>query len=1007
MKINSAIILSLSILFFKTSHAQDGTLFSSFGTGGSAITNFGSSHDYATSMQIQADGKVVLAGYGSMGGAPAFFISRFNTNGLIDNSFDFDGKVIVRPANNQSYAYSIQKQPDGKLIVGGYVSSGPSGFAENAICRLNTDGALDATFATIGRRLIDPSSAGHDYGRSVALQSDGKMLITGYSYTIAGWRLSLTRLNADGTLDNTFGTSGVSSLPWGNGISEDQPLALKILSSGKIMFATFKTNGAFKEFYLLRANADGTIDNTFDSDGIAQFSIGTGDDLAVNFTETTGGKIYVVGRSNNGTNNDFSIIRLNINGSLDNTFDTDGIKIIDINGGADMVYDVTEQLDGKILMTGGTTLSGNTNIAVVRLNTDGTFDNTFDTDGVATFDYQGGEDIGSAIQQLADGKIIVGGWCYTVGLFTNNNFAVLKLNSDGSIDNTYGISGYSNANIGTNDDRALAAGVQSTGKIISATYASQGNSYDMFLSRYNADGTFDNVFGIGGTFKYSIGSFINGVDKPAALKILSGDKILIAAQIQNTASTDVGLLMFNSDGTPDNSWATAGQSIIDFGTNSSDDITSMAIQADGKIVIGGHSTSTGNFNFIAVRFNADGSVDNGFGTSGKVSIDIGTASNDQCFSIAIQPDGKVLLAGTTNALGNNDFATVRLNSDGSMDNGFDADGKVITGVSANHDNPRAILLQTDGKIIVAGNGGNTNDFEIVRYNNDGSLDLSFNSTGKRIHDLGAFEQIFTAVLQNDGKFMLGGFANNGNSMVLARYNIDGSNDITFGTNGVLMHAGGASSDQINYLQLLPDNNLMAIGTSNNGLNNDVVLAKFNNSFTVLPLIWGDVTLQKQLNNVIVHWETLQEDNTDHFEVQRQLKDGSWLKLTTINARGNTSTTKQYSFLDRQPGEGNNYYRIKQIDKDGRFTYSIIRSIRFEINDKAIRLISSNLITDFVKINVKAPSGNHLNLSLLSATGQLLWTKKYNEGNYNIDLKQFPSGVYILKSEDQQIRLIKN
>ena len=166
------------------------------------------------------------------------------------------------------------------------------------------------------------------------------------------------------------------------------------------------------------------------------------------------------------------------------------------------------------------------------------------------------------------------------------------------------------------------------------------------------------------------------------------------------------------------------------GTNSSATGQGVAVQSDGKIVVAGSSQNSGfNDDFAVVRYNADGSLDTSFNGTGKVTTPIGT-SDDFGYSVAMQSDGKIVVAGYV-ALNGQDFGVVRYNTNGSLDTTFGGTGKVTTDFGG-FDIGQSVAVQSDGKIVVAGSSGSTSgsNFALARYTANGILDTTFNSTGK-------------------------------------------------------------------------------------------------------------------------------------------------------------------------------------------------------------------------------------------------------------------------------------
>ncbi len=226
-------------------------------------------------------------------------------------------------------------------------------------------------------------------------------------------------------------------------------------------------------------------------------------------------------------------------------------------------------------------------------------------------------------------------------------------------------------------------------------------------------------------------------------------------------------------------------------------LTSLAIQPNGKIVVAGqaYNPNTGNTDFALARYNSNGSLDNSFDGDGKLTTDF-FGSDDYASSLAIQPNGKIVVAGQTynpNTF-NSDFALARYNSNGTLDNSFDGDGKLTGFYLAGNTKFTAIALQTDGKIVVAGQAYNPNtgnyDFALARYNSNGSLDNSFDGDGKLTTDFNGYDDYATSLaIQTNGKIVVAGQAHNNNTgysdFALARYNSNGTLDNSFDGDGKL------------------------------------------------------------------------------------------------------------------------------------------------------------------------------------------------------------------------------
>jgi uncharacterized delta-60 repeat protein len=268
---------------------------------------------------------------------------------------------------------------------------------------------------------------------------------------------------------------------------------------------------------------------------------------------------------------------------------------------------------------------------------------------------------------------------------------------------------------------------------------------------------------------------------------------------------------------------------------SSDDYgRSLAIQPDGKILLGGSCNNVGNNDFCIARFNSDGTLDINFGSSGKVIQPIGSAE-DYGYSLAIQSDGKILLGGYCKNGSNYDFCIARFNSNGSPDTSFGSGGKVIEPIGSDNDIGNSLAIQPDGKILLGGRciNGDYFDFCIARFNSNGTLDTSFGSSGKVIQPIGSYNDFgYSLAIQPDGKILLGGSCPNGinDDFCIARFNSDGTLDTTFGSpNGYIIQpigSLGSSHDRGYSLAIQPDGKILLGGICYNRSDYDFCIARF-------------------------------------------------------------------------------------------------------------------------------------------------------------------------------------
>lgn len=387
-------------------YSQSGTLDLSFGMGGKVTTAFGSTYARGNSIAIQNDGKIVVAGASNNGVNDDFALARYNSDGTLDNTFGSVGKVLTDFGSGSDRAYSVSIQIDGKIVVAGntYTNNYVYDFA---VVRYNSNGSLDSTFGSSGKVLTDFGNT-NDFGYSVLVQNDGKIVVAGSSYNHIQWSFALVRYNINGSLDNSFGIGGKVTSDFGH---FDEVGSALIQSDGKIVVAGWRyDNGSWRNFALVRFNINGSLDGTFGSGGTVVTDFGGDSDTGNSVSMQSDGKIVVAGWSiNSGLG--FALARYENNGILDNTFGSGG-KVITAIGGSSQGNSVVIQSDGKIVVAGDNNNGVNRDFVLVRYNIDGSLDNSFGSSGVAITDF-GGDDWGNSVTIQNDGKIIVAGYTDT------------------------------------------------------------------------------------------------------------------------------------------------------------------------------------------------------------------------------------------------------------------------------------------------------------------------------------------------------------------------------------------------------------------------------------------------------------------------------------------------------------------------------------------------------------------------------------------------------------------
>ena len=296
----------------------------------------------------------------------------------------------------------------------------------------------------------------------------------------AAFLISLLANAQSGFLDLSFDSDGIVTTAIGSNIEQGNSVAIQ--SDGKILVGGYTWNGSNYDFALVRYNSDGTLDNTFDSDGIVTTPIGSVDDYAQSVVIQTDGKILVTGNSFIGSDNDFALVRYNTNGSLDITFSGDGIVTTPFGSADDYIQSVAIQTDGKIVVAGYSLNGTDYDFALARYNSDGTLDNTFDSDGKVTTDIGSNIEQGNSVAIQSDGKIVVAGYS---DVFPNGDFALVRYNSNGSLDNTFDSDGILTTDIGGANDAGYSVAVQNDGKIVIAGVNWNGSTTIIAVARYN------------------------------------------------------------------------------------------------------------------------------------------------------------------------------------------------------------------------------------------------------------------------------------------------------------------------------------------------------------------------------------------------------------------------------------------------------------------------------------------------------------------------------------------
>lgn len=826
--------------------AAEGDLDTSFSGDGKATTpvGVGGSEEGARDLALQPDGKTVVGGQAvGVGTGTDFALARYDADGDLDPSFGTGGRVLTDMGSQgrDEEVKAVALQPDGKIVVAGLTGrfSLPPNATDFAVARYNPNGTLDTSFSGDGRFTLDFGGT-EEFASDLTVQSDGKIVVAGTVAPVGGGQprdFALIRLNPNGILDTTFDTDGKVTTDIID--SSDNARAVTVQANGKIVAG----GSAGTNFALARYNANGSLDNTFDTDGkVFTNVVASGDeqilDLAFAADSQPDKKIVVAGDMSN----NFAVARYNADGSLDtNTdadptthFDTDGVQTTDF-GSIDEAFGLVVAGDNKVTAA-GLTFAGNDGIdfALARYTASGALDTQFSNDGKKVTDFGDTGDGAEGIALQTDGKAVVAGASGDRSS-PGGRFALARYRTDGNLDSTFSFNGRVASVVSTGgEDVAEAVALQPDGKtVVAGRSPSPGGKGDAIsVVRYNKNGSLDPSFGGDGKVvtELEVGS------AGEAVAVQPDGKILVAGSIRSLAPR-FGLVRYNPDGTLDETFSSDGIQSTGFGDDAGL-AEAIALQPNGKILVAGTLFFGGDEDFALVRYNPNGSLDATFDGDGKATTPIGPGG-DHARAMTLQGE-KIAVAGfaqeSADPSAEVDFAVARYNANGSLDNTFDGDGRVTTPVSVpgRPEDVQAVLAQPDGRIVVGGradeSGSFDNGFALVRYNTNGALDTNFSGDGILV-DTGVDGTVRGLASQQGGRIVAAG-GNFPGDFAVARYRPNGARDTTFGGDGVQTTDFFGSTEEARTVVVGPDSRITVAGSARNG--------DFNEEFAVARYV-GDAT----------------------------------------------------------------------------------------------------------------------------------------------------------------------
>jgi uncharacterized delta-60 repeat protein len=865
--------------------AADGDLDSSFSADGKLTTAFGTTPfhpaDSGNAAARLATGEVYVAGTTpGAGDENDFALVRFTAAGVLDTTFGGgDGIVItdLSGSGSDDFASAVSVNTNtGNVVVAGTSSSSSSSDDDDfAVARYTSTGVLDSTFGGgDGIVTTDIASGDADTGSAVAhidpTSSTSNIIVAGTTEDLGSSErdFALVAYTSTGALDTSFdgdGGTGNGKVTTDFGSADDFAQAVRITAGPEIVVAggTDPAGTDTGDFALARYSAStGELDDTttpFDTDGKQTVSFGsTGNgDYASALTTDGSGKIVAAGFAGPG-NGDFAVARFDGTGAPDNTLDTDGKQTVSspasgstLNS-SDQLSAVAVQADGKILLAGSEFSDYHWMLA--RMSDTGVPDAGFGTAGILLTPFgpttNGGTTFAAAVS--VDSTTIV-----AAGTADDNFAAARYAIADGALDATFGNGGKAEADVPhpvPSSETATGVALQPDGKTVvvgptdaGPTVRTKGDG-EFGVARYNADGSLDAGFGVGGLVTTNFGTNLDGTgtdDSPVGVAIQSDGKIVVAGTTDPPGADpgDLAIARYEPDGDLDPTFDGDGLLTTDLGGAGAQGDRGSGVAIEGtpgspgfRIVVAGTKNVNNSSEAIAVAvYEEDGTPDATFNSTGIQTTNL--VSVYPTAAVAIQPDGKVLVAGTKGDFFPFpvDFALVRYNADGSIDDGADGpagtgfgdgSGIAITDFAGGSDEARSVAVEDLGggevRIAVVGRASpdtsSTADAGVAVYTTDGTLDSSFapagpDGDGKLTFDLASnFDALRGVAFQPDGKLVASGTVESSGFGVV-RILPGGSLDSSFGGDGLASTDFGAPSDQhmAAGLALLPDGRIVAAG----------------------------------------------------------------------------------------------------------------------------------------------------------------------------------------------------
>ncbi len=815
------------------SYLPDGTLNTAFSGDGWAFTTFGGSNYSPADLVVDAAGGILLSGtaLNPATGTRDFALTRLHPDGAVDTAFGTNGVVFKDLGYNDILGNTLVDGAGNILLIGNLWDGTANTLY--GITRFNAQGQLDTGFGTSGQTVAGFPGGVEGEVNAATLDATGHILVAGVTWGGSSGDLFLARYTPDGTLDTTFGTNGFADMGVNSHSDSANEYATHIATdgAGRILIAGYAQNIANDGSYdllLMRLNADGTRDTSFGDNGIVWTDLASGQtssDTSAGLAIDDEGRIFLGAKKTDIAtgDRDFALVVFNDDG-------TPYTGSAQLTSSGTVTFDDIDLSDTHTLSVtpaDGNLLGGK---LVAQILTEATGVMAGEVAWTYTLDDAVASTVpsGSSAQEvfhitLDDGQGGTVTQTVTLTVYGPNAAPVAE-----------------DAAFVVAEDTSLSARVNATDIDLGTTETLAYRLLDPAPAGliFETDGSFH--------FDAShYGHLAQGQTLNLTLPFVASDahtdsapaNLTISVVGQNDAPEYLGGALTGAVKAQPAGGANYLNDLIWTERLGSDVVNAMQFDAEGRILVG---STYGVGVFQVMRYHADGSLDTSYGNGGVATVSVPGAT--YAWGMGIDASGKTVMIGSArNPTIGFDMAVVRFNADGSIDTGFGGgDGIVITNSPYGYtDTPYSVGFDSADRLLVGGlistaSSGTPSNFGLVRYLPDGRIDTSFGTNGFAIVDItGAAraDQIQEIIVNADDSILVGGIANNGtnNDFVLARFTSAGRLDSTFGTGGKTV-VNILGNDVLKHIAYDAQGNILAIGHSTDGSANDhITVARFTAS----------------------------------------------------------------------------------------------------------------------------------------------------------------------------------